>query len=147
MIGPLPIEFARSRVSLSEADVEYAVGGGWLTPDHQSTTTETNRGEGARTQPDGTPASVAELSRDKWTYILLDWILEHDGALPELAGTAGSISALRNAIAIAWDDLGFPTQISHLVYFMPSEGQEGTIEENLDAFLASQRKIFGPPMT
>ena len=77
----------------------------------------TGRGEIERTE--------AEL-RDKWLYLVLAWLYEQRGAVPDPLQTVEEVYA----------DFGYPEEIAGLIRYMPMDGPD------LGSREANERRLF-----
>jgi hypothetical protein len=161
---PLPLTFILSHVSLTRADVKVGLFRKLLDPADVAVLVERgllNRGATAsdleQELTDGLPADWAaigdpseyprnadpELRRaeEKWVYLELAWLWDHQS----------ESSNPLDEIALLYDDFGFPSEIAHLVRWMPARpGQpvgETALIDNWSEYLAERGAKFGsiPP--
>jgi hypothetical protein len=72
------------------------------------------------------PPCSEDESRDKWLYLVLAWLYEHRGEVPDPLQRVEEVYA----------DFGYPVQIAKFVRYMPMKGPDpGTREAN-------ERRLF-----
>jgi len=158
---PLPLEFILSRVSLTRADVQVGLFRKLLAKEDVAVLVERGILDEGEQSPDlenelvailppnwaaiGDPSEYPQhaapeqrLAEEKWVYLQLAWLWDHQ---------AESSNPL-DEIALLYDDFGYPTEIAHLVRWMPARpGRpvgEPALMNSWSEYLGDCGARFGP---
>jgi len=153
----VPLEFVQSRTALTWPEVEFGVRNGWLDPEDavKIAMAEVDREpspsadvlELASVLPrerGRVPELIERLgrsgglvSRDKWLYLLLDWVYCNRSALTDAFQVVEEIYAT----------FDYPDEISSFVRYMPAKDPAHAGEKPMlnawRQYLDRQRSIFG----